>query len=559
MERRRLFWIASWLAIGLSGCTILQPTRQNPRQPPRLEAAKACTDWRWIGISRLEARCPEIPGWTVRPLFPQLAPASRTSDDYCATEDFEERDCSRKKEKYCKERRDEKVPSSELIQELNRFCVYEIAGPKKGLKGIPFPPSASADLVRLDQDCAAISSTDRELDPKEWNADYNDFIPREAATPLKIDRKAGVRLAFLDTQPTGKGVPETSGNSPHGYTLAHLARQLLCEPGSSTHCAALITTRLALPIVEFDPKIFKNNVIDTTEGGHLGMQSDLAKAIMDEVNSWHRAKAQQHLILNLSVAWDGNLFGGLGKDQIDEMRAGTQAVYYALQYAASFDVLVLAAAGNQKVEPCSNFGPLLPAAWEAEAPQDGHCLQQRPEHPFIYAVGGVQHDSLRLTNARPGGMPQRAAYGETAVLRPVNPETADKRMIYSGSSVATAYASSIAAAVWSASPELDSHGVMKILDESGPELFPAEFWFGPMDQPMAHLLTLCTALEWAACQGRGPCPAQLSCSALKLSVPGLPRPPGAEVSSRGSCQPWLYPQPDDPPCLNPDCKSVSSK
>ncbi|HWN41628.1 MAG TPA: S8/S53 family peptidase, partial [Thermoanaerobaculia bacterium] len=504
MRRRCLFWVVSWLAIGMSACTTLKP----PRQPQGLETAKACTDWRWIGISRHGARCPEIRGWTVQALFPQLAPASRKSDDYCATKEGD----------YCKERESEKVPSSELIQELNRFCVYEPADPKKGTKDLPFPLSASADLVKLDQDCASISSTDRELDPNDWKADHMDFIPREPETPLKID-KAGVRLAFLDTQPTEEVIPKTSGNSPHGFTLVHLARQLLCAPGSYTHCAAHITTQLALPIVKFDPKTFKNNEIDPKRGGYLGMPSDLAQAIRDEVDSWRSANAQQHLVLNLSVAWDGNLFGGLSEEQIDEMRAGTQAVYYALQYAASFDVLVLAAAGNQKIEPCANFGPLLPAAWEKTVPEGGRCPREPQKTPLLYAVGGVQHDGLRLTNARPGGMPQRAAYGETAVLLSVDPETVYNKKIYSGSSIATAYASSIAAAVWSASPELDSHGVMNRLYEKGHPLnFNADFWFDDVVQPAARLLSLCTALK-------------LPCAPFRLGA-ASPRPTGFEISSR---------------------------
>src|SRR5215212_5265175 len=106
MKSRHLFWILSWLAIGMSACTTLQP------QGLRTDTAKACTDWRWIGISRPGARCPEIRGWTVRPLFPQLAPAG----DYCGGY--------------------EKVPGPELIRELNRFCVYEPADPWKGSKNL---------------------------------------------------------------------------------------------------------------------------------------------------------------------------------------------------------------------------------------------------------------------------------------------------------------------------------------------------------------------------------------------------------------------------------------
>lgn len=520
MRRTLLFAFASWIAIGTSACTTLRPL------PPRLQTAKACADWRWIGISRPGARCPEVPGWTVEPLFPQLA-----SDWTCETGG------------------DEKLPGPELIRELNRFCVYETTKSGKGRKDLPFPPSASGDLVRFDQDCAAIATTDRELDPEDGKG-HQEIISPKPETPIDIGNPLGVRLAFLDTQPNGTGVPEQPGNSLHGFTLAHLARQLLCVPGSSTRCAAQITTRLALPIVAFDPVTLEKNVFDPVRGGHIGMQSDLARAIRDEVDDWRGTNPKQRLVLNLSVAWDGNLFDGLGREEVAQMQAGTQAVYYALQYASAFDVLVLAAAGNQRVAPCDNSGPLLPAAWEKQPPQDETCARKGLDAPpLVYAVGGVYPGGSPLANARPGGMPRRAAYGETPVLLSASPEVYKKKF-YSGSSVATAYASSIAAAVWSADPRLTARQVMDKLDTMGPELsFMADFWSGDIPRPRARMVSDCTAMN-SAC-GSFPCPIRLPCSTLGATAAVLP--PGVEVTSLGSCQPWLHPQPDDPPCLNPNC------
>lgn len=520
MRRRLFFGFAFWLAIGMSACTTMRPL------PPQLETAKACTDWRWIGISRPEVRCPEVPGWTVQPLFPQLGGGT------------------------CE------AGQPELIRELNRFCVYETTKVEKSWKDLPFPPAASDDLVRFDQDCAAIATTDRELDAQDRRADQ-DLILLKQDKPIDIGNPVGVRLAFLDTQPDGVGVPAHPGNSLHGFTLAHLARQLLCAPGSNAHCAAQITTRLALPIVAFDPVTRKNNVIDPVRGGHIGLQSHLAQAIRDEVDDWRGANAQQRLVLNLSVAWDGNLFDGLGREEIAQMQAGTQAVYYALRYAAAFDVLVLAAAGNQRVEPCDNSGPLLPAAWEKSPPKDGTCPPKDLKTPLVYAVGGVYPGGQRLANARPGGMPQRAAYGETPVLLSVNPDQIDDTKIYSGSSVATAYASSVAAAVWSANPGLSPGKVMERLDNTGPALtFMADFWSGDIERPVVRMVSDCAVMD-NACDG-SPCPVRLQCSPLGKAV--VPPPPGVEVSSRGSCQPWLHPQPDDPPCLSPNCppKDISN-
>lgn len=535
MRRRHLFWIASSLAIGLSACTTLRSPLKAP-SPPRLDTVKACADWRWIGISRPGAQCPNVPGWTVRPLFTQVAPVQQQSGG-----------------DYGRKQSSEKVPGFEVIQDLNRFCIYEITDPGKSLEDPPFPPAASADLVRFDQDCAALSvAAETESAPEAWKPEFNRFLEQAVGKPrpLEINNRLGVRLAFLDTEPTAEGAPRDEPglkHSWHGYTLAHIARQIVCAPGPDGHCAAQITTRLALPILDFDPKSRKHNRTDPVRGGYLGMQSDLAEAIRREVDDWRRKGLQQHLVLNLSLAWDGELFGGLDGEQIAEMRAGTQAVYRVLQYAAGFDVLVIAAAGNQKVEPCRNTGPLLPAAWE-RAPRN---CGEPPDAPLLYAVGGVGSDGEAVGNARPSGMPPRAAYAENAVVPAWNPDRPTAML--TGSSVAAAVVSSIAAVVWDSFPDLDAHGVMKILEESGEPLSDADFWFGASAPPTppfrkVHRLSLCTALEKACARHpSAPCPIQGRCETWQPE--DLSRRAEVRPAAKGSCQPWLFPQPEDIPCL----------
>jgi hypothetical protein len=512
MRKLRIVWLVCCLAIGLNACA----TFESSRRPSHPDTVKACAEWRWIGISQPEAPCPEVPGWTVRPMFPQLSPVP-PSGDLC-----EEQESKRYRRQI------------DAVRDLNRFCVYEIKNQKKKLQDLALPSAASAGLVRLDQDCAALSLTAAETD-KIWKPESSDFLARvgkpSPSTPLRIENRPEVRLAFLDTQPTGDGAPAVSGNSPHGYTLAHIARQMICDPNDQSRCAARITTRLALPIIKFNAKSPKLSEIDPKNGGFLGMQSDLATAIIDEVRSWQQQNSQRHLVLNLSMAWDGELFGGLDEEQITEMRAGSQAVYKALQYAAEFDVLVLAAAGNQKRDPCTNFGPLLPAAWEKEAPH-ASCHENAQ---LLYAVGGLQSNDTPLDNARPGGMPRRVAYGEAA--------------IFSGSSVATAVASSIAAVVWSAFPDFDSHKIMAILDDSGQTLFPADFWFSGASKsaPMAHKLTLCDALRQACGDNHTLAICNIQCDPVTLPESSkLFGKPAKKVIWKGSCQPWLFPQPEDP-------------
>lgn len=538
MNKNLVFWMTAWPAIAMSGCATLQPPR-----PPRLDTAKACADWRWIGISRCGVPCPEIPGWTMRPLFPPVGPAEPRPGGSCAASGSERGDFPAAKEP-------EQGPGPDVTQELSRFCVYEVAD--KGRQP-QVPPAMSAELVRLDKDCAALATSGPRDPGVESAADSSQDFMVEAGLPVKpftIANPYGVRLAFLDTQPTADYLPEWQGNSPHGFALAYIGQNLVCEDES---CAARITTRLALPIVEFNAKSPKLTRRDLDRGGYLGMQSDLAAAITNEVDDWRsdrRGHSERHLVLNLSLAWDGELFGGLHEEQISEMPAGTQAVYWALQYAASFDALVLAAAGNAKAEPCSNYGPLLPAAWEIDSVKDDSCRGHR--RPLLYAVGGLRAGGYALGNGRPGGMPRRAAYAVNAVAR--CPLAAGYTAKLTGTSVSTAVVSSIAAVVWSAFPEKSSCEIMDILDKSGDELpMPADFWLGENASPTpahpwVHRLSLCTVLEQVCAQPGATCQPPLRCAPWRRASSAFPLPFDPGAWPRESCQPWVSPQPDSPPC-----------
>jgi hypothetical protein len=553
MRRRHLLWIASWIVLGLSACA----TSHAPRPDLRSDIAKACADWRWIGIkSTPDAQCPDFPGWTVRPLFSVKEYQEESKDNPAAAAP------ATHKTPY-----PDPGSRSKEIRELNRFCVYE-TDPDRKLGDLSFPPAAAPGLVRFDQDCAALSYTADKIAATDWEPISEHFLAQAGrpATPLRIRNRQGVRLAFLDTQPTGVGVPREPGRSEHGYTLAHIARHLVCSPADSDDCAAQITTRLALSVTRFDAKDRAGTETDTKRGGYIGTQSDLAEAIQSEVDDWQAHFRQkgwpEHLVLNLSLGWDGELFGGLDENQVAELRAGAQAVYRALRYAASFDALVLAAAGNARDCPGQTKGPLLPAAWEAGAPAEESCSKMPP---LLYAVGGVDAENRPLVNARPGGMPRRAAYGENGIVADWEPGRST--MMYTGSSVATAVASSIAAIVWDTVPTLDSSGVMSLLDVAPAEqeeILPlhADFWFGAnastiaVDAPPIRRLSLCAVLSRACartdavnCPLQSPCgPSPYEQTKLQLPLPGLV----AKTNLFKSCHPWIVPQPEAEPC--PVCK-----
>lgn len=533
MRQRELLGVAC-LVIGLCGCATFHHGKKPPGASVPLDTARACADWRWIGVtSKPGVRCPEAPGWSVTPLFSQVAPPP----DAC-------------QEEYPQ---NGKRPILDVVRDLNRFCVYEIKDPKKKFKGLSLPPAARADLVQLDKDCAALSLAGDEKKKKKSKPDWKtlsaQFFERTGRTELPgINGRPGVRLAFLDTHPTDERVPRQWWNSGHGYTLAQIARNLVCAPGESGRCAAQITTQLALPILRFDPKNPKGYKTDTARGGYLGLQSHLADAIRREVDDWQedlqRDGFPRHLVLNLSLAWDGTHFGGLSEQQISDLKAGNQAVYLALEYAASFDALVLAAAGNRKREPCLNRGPLLPAAWENAVLKEESCARRKA--PLVYAVGGVGANGDPLETTRSGGMPRRAACGENAVVPTSNPEFPSP--IYTGSSVSTAVVSSIAAVVWHFHPELSPRELMDLLDRSGRDLpHTADFSFCKSEPRPVSALSLCATLKHI-CDDPGfaslpPCPWRATCpEPAKLSASRDDEPPALS-----SCQPWLFPQPEDIP------------
>ncbi|HEX5719102.1 MAG TPA: S8 family serine peptidase [Thermoanaerobaculia bacterium] len=533
MNRKYLLWIAPWIAFGLGACATVQ----------RTETSKACAEWRWIGVrSPQETECPAIPGWEKPvPLFASVA-AARAQAGLCGY-DYEERIPE---------------PALEALEHLERFCVYETG---KKLRNVPFPPTTTGELVRIDQDCAAISIAGGTA----WQTHSENFLAQagKPAEPLAIKNQGGVRLAFLDTHPTGEGVPAALPKgkpiSEHGYTLTQIARNLICSPEDSDRCAALITTRLALPIKKFDAKSRKRTKIDTEQGGHIGTQGDLAQAILDEVDDWRgdlrKRDAPQHLVINLSVAWDGERFGGLDAEEIEEMSTGTQAVYWALRYARGFDVLVLAAAGNaQACEPPSG-GPLLPAAWEEAAPWEEACGELPPGTPLLYAVGGVDTEGKPLANARRRGMAERAAYGAFAVVPDLAPGRSTN--MYTGTSISTAVASSIAAIVWDTLPDRRPGEIMRLLDGSGDNLsdfhpfVPANFWFGARAairraEPPVRRLSLCAALK-AACEAPG---GSAGCPLRRLwCEPWRPVEQSPSILPRlSSCHPWVHTQPPEEPC-----------
>ena len=188
--------------------------------------------------------------------------------------------------------------------------------------------------------------------------------------------------------------------------------------------------------------------------------------------------------------------------------------------------------------------------------QEDRCTQRSA--PLVYAVGGLRGDGSPLENARLAAMPARAACGENAVVPSSNPQFPTS--IYTGSSVATAVVSSIAAVVWHFIPDLKARELMERIDRSGrPLSLTTDFQFATSTSSLKALprpvtgLSLCSTLQ-GICQdpkySSAPFCLELdSCQLPESHVASA----GAGKPAPGSCQPWLFPQPEDP--LQPKCEN----
>ncbi len=298
-------------------------------------------------------------------------------------------------------------------------------------------------------------------------------------------------------------MPHTSGpTTKHGYTLVHLADQLACPQDAP--CPVELATALALPHQRFHPDQPPTESIFSSKGGNLGLVDELASAIVREVWKWSPDAKRKHLILNLSLGWDGELLNELDHHKVAHLEADSQLVYKALQLARQSGALVIAAAGNRRGGGESKW-PLLPAAWELRRPS---LLRFLGVSKPVYAVGGVDWQGLPLPNYRQGGLPRRVAFGDHAVA--ATSGTDDPTAMYTGSSVSTAVVSAIAAVVWQLRPELSAADVMRLLGRSG-DVLPSradsyawkDLWplSKMMGAPNVRRLTLCQAVVQARVEG----------------------------------------------------------
>jgi hypothetical protein len=161
-----------------------------------------------------------------------------------------------------------------------------------------------------------------------------------------------------------------------------------------------------------------------------------------------------------------------------------------------------------------------------------------------------------LANARENGMPRRAAYGASGVVPALIP--GHSTQMYTGTSVATAVVSSIAAIVWDTLPGRNPAEIMSLIERSGDDLTARDFnvrtnfFFGASNlfrgepPPPVRRISLCPALK-AACAELGTepgCPLQPETKCRTWE----PATFAAAPARLRQCHPWVHTQPPEDPC-----------
>lgn len=417
--------------------------------------------------------------------------------------------------------------------DLKSYCRYTRLPGSTASPHTSWVPDLMAVVPMQDADTDAPSPTRPVIDRDEietYTLAQLDGLSSFSSVPSGTQAK----LVLIDTVPDSTRAINERPTDVHGLRLAALAEELVCDDAGS--CIVGVRSKLALAYaVDYDPEAGTkpDYAKDTTDGGTVGSQSDLALAIFQTVDDWKASGTTARLVINLSLGWNPNADGDPSTRSLPE-----QAVYDALSYASCNDVLVLAAGGREDAPVGSPgaTGALLPAAWESDA-QPTNCstlggMNRRATtrttyKPLLYSVSAVDGRHRVLPNSRPGSLSRLAAPGShltvtpDALTSPMEPVT--------GTSAATVVASATAAAVLRIKPGLSAHDAMDVVYDSGPTIThgsttrSADHYLDDgsvTSAPPVHVANFCEAVD-AACTGTSCSGIGAACDASKVTPPSF--------------------------------------
>jgi hypothetical protein len=356
-------------------------------------------------------------------------------------------------------------PDVLLPPELQGFCVYDrITGP---VPGDP-PPAFTSPPLGLSRDRWVIAPFGARVSVPDMGAELRAAVLERTGSTVSSGlanlARPPVRVAVVDGAVDRLGAAGRAGLgvADHGHSVGRIIRELSCPPDMpGPGCFSFIGNELALR--------YNASGTASDKGGEYGSLADLARAIDAAVDHWEGDPAHPpHLIVNLSVGWDGQY----GSDPDDASVPPVVAVHRALRRATCAGALVVAAAGNHTAG--SSGGPLHPAAWQSTA--TGSCggvlLPGEPTQPsfaaqpLVWAVGGVDAAGAPLYNHRAGARPPLVAYGYAASVRDdIGQGNFTDEL--TGTSASAAVVSGTAAVLWALEPALSPRQVIDRIYLSG--------------------------------------------------------------------------------------------
>lgn len=409
------------------------------------------------------------------------------------------------------------TPSSVFGEEsgpLAQFCKYQWDNPQTTPDLTPL--TTDPQLLSVGSDCEVVleqSDSDALWDVigSMIEALFHQSIRRVPASDLGLPGSESSRwpvvVAVIDS------VPEPAPDNPrseHGERMASLIEDIAC-PHPKAPCKVEVWRSLGLPR-------YGTGQVDLDDGGYFGSLLDLAQAIYESVEHWRNTDwgAQTpRLILNLSVGWEGELFGDITDPTVSPAVA---AVYSAIEVANCEGAAVVVAAGNRG-HLCMTK-PLLPGGWEQlPSPNTARCALLGINHdpgggsyrPLVYSVGGVDYSGQPLPSSREEGMPRLVASSTHAV-------SGGDSLAMTGTSVSAASASGAAALVWSYNPDMSPDQVMNAV-YAGADLLPWQADYAGPNVPNTNVrrLNVCAALERACSRPNATCPSGFATLACQSS------------------------------------------
>ncbi|MCA9708065.1 MAG: hypothetical protein KDK70_19595 [Myxococcales bacterium] len=371
------------------------------------------------------------------------------------------------------------VPSTRLGELLSRYCAYRFQG------GPELSPTSAPALVparvveRLDPDYPVVLP---QGDPQfvRGTAPARYAMLRQQLGIGFVDGahpvNRGPSVAIVDTiDRTSAGAWTNDPAEQHGLTMAGIVRAIRC-PETDASCSPRIIHAQAFP----------------ESLGNRGSVWSLNLAVLEAIEQWRGLASSSPLVLNMSVGWEwssddtkhlgdhrADLLQGLEGPADPEISVAEEALFLTLSWASCQRVLAIAAAGNTRGGACSQSGPMAPAAWEALPPLSfdqchalldpgdraglGEEAEYEQDHRLVYAAGGVDASLAPIVNARPLSTPKRVLYASMASVPVGNGQYSPP---LTGTSVASASLSGIAAEYWALHPTLSAPDVIEAITDT---------------------------------------------------------------------------------------------